>query len=754
MYAPPPIQLTRAQIEKLKQEAATRQAAKRASTESKDSSEQKPRSIPNSPNGGTPRKGRLGLGGMRKVSKPITAPPTSALPPPARRPGAEERDTVKRPSQPDVEKTSTAVTSPSHPGVRAERRAGSPRKAPVPPRRPPRPSSPLFTPSVLGSFPLSDGPSDLTPERSPPPVPEKSPRRQDSSTQLSQQVQPSPGPAASQEVVLRRSIVQLSIQDAHSGVEDVRSPEVLHSSKAGVVISAANGKLSPKPAKKLAFTEPASKSEHVNHRPAVQSGKVEKIPRKRASAADALEATLLELEYPGLQSQPRRATESSSKAASVLSPAAPFAEAHIPWKRRAKGETMSMLLDAGFFPLDSSSVRKRAFANLHVKPPPPSPSPYLDKELPDTPDSIAATPTEVYPGEKQRVLPPIPKVRKTVKPRRSPLAPVVTTSGRANGSAGPLVDPTVRLSSIPESMSVTENSPPPSASSGVTTLVATQLHLKGGSVLTVTPPELTAWERHVYIQGAIRLPKPAIMPRKNSIASLEPFQDVIEHVYQHALHVPRRRSDDAVVEDICEWFDAFGFEDIAYRGDVRMLDYNDIGEVDDLGNVIGPTDKGYSTPSSEPTASPLQKGMAREVVAALKSPMPPQPPIPPVETEETLRARGIARLSQGSRGSTSSRKESLTLGKAEAIASFTPLPEISMLVPASPTVPLASAASIARKMSGNQGGMEWADDIAEIDEHSAWVASAFIRRHPVHKRVPSKESRGPVGSMRWLMSAV
>lgn len=214
-------------------------------------------------------------------------------------------------------------------------------------------------------------------------------------------------------------------------------------------------------------------------------------------------------------------------------------------------------------------------------------------------------------------------------------------------------------------------------------LVATQIHLRNGSIVTLTPPELTAWQPALYLHGPIKLPKPTIMPRKNSVATLDPFQDAIERLYQDALASPRRRSDDAVVDDICEYFDAFGFDIVRFDGDDFLdVDFG-IGEVRDLAL----NNETFSTPPMEPTmVTPVEAMIANEMLEARDRPPSPSLQAPPVETEETLRARGIARLSRNSAGampdeSRSGRKESITLGKPQtsAVLPLLPAPETSML---------------------------------------------------------------------------
>lgn len=372
-------------------------------------------------------------------------------------------------------------------------------------------------------------------------------------------------------------------------------------------------------------------------------------------------------------------------------------------KRKRKGETMSMLVNEGFFP-----VAEMVYGNVNRRNKRPSPDigfrlnlpprlSFIDKDLPETPNSVQSTPIEVYQTEHEFPTRPRNKgrIQKSAGVQRSPLSLITEsdTNARSEGRSRRKSDQVSPggLAAIPEDAAGAEKSPP---ASGATTPVATQIHLRGGSIVTVTPPELTAWKPTVYIHGPIKLPKPAIMPRKNSVASLEPFQEAVDKVYQNALGIPRRRSDDAVVDDILDFFDEFGFEVVSFGGDrlSYMMDVDMDEDQEDLAEAI----ERFSTPPAEqPDPTPVEVVIAKEVLETTSSsPLATSrasvAPLvaPPVQTEETLRARGIARLSRTSAGSSSSekeklmkRKESLTLGSLETTAGLPllPAPEESML---------------------------------------------------------------------------
>ncbi|KAK4545651.1 hypothetical protein LTR36_002604 [Oleoguttula mirabilis] len=732
MFAPPPIQLSRAQIEQLKLEAEARarereekKQAKRKSTESGGSGDSLKkieshgslqRTESHSPN--PFRRNRLfGRSSKLRVSQPIAQP--------AREPAASPRH-QKQGSDEAAKRDSEERQYSSVPF------GEQPRRAPEPPKRPARPSS------GLSLFPIgSPVPSERfgevelrTPSNSPPPVPEKSPRRRSSASRRSQPVQPVEKQPSLPEASVSEALAKLSIDD-DGGSPDGKAPHPPQPSTASAVVGRRNSGSTLK-------TSPTKTSP-------TRTGAVDKVPGKRASATAAIRAAFLDAEGIAAKS-PRRATEGSITPANVSTTPA---EVQLPWKRRKKGETMSMLLDSGFFPggmltVDTKNISSRT---IHVKLPPPLS--LIDKDLPDTPDSILATPTELYHSAPRG---PLPKTkRKVAAPRRSPLAPLSKTSVKANGGERAADISPTRLSSIPELAGTSENSP---LSSGVNTPVATQIHLRGGSVITVTPPELTAWQRHIYVQGPIKLPKPAILPRKNSVATLEAFQEAIDQVYQDALTIPRRRSDDAIVEDICEWFDDFGFEDIGFEGDMLAVDEINVDEVDEMMELDEVDSQGgerFSTPPPEQVASPIEKVVAKEVIeqeaVETSGPMPfPKRTMPPVETEETLRARGIARLSQ------QARKESLTLSRLEAVIPITPAPETSMLATEVRREDEKMLDQIVDHGGMDQGGMDW-DEVEELDEQPAWSAPTIPNNHRgFNKRLLKKDTRNPVTKMRRLMA--
>lgn len=447
---------------------------------------------------------------------------------------------------------------------------------------------------------------------------------------------------------------------------------------------------------------------------------------------------------------------------------------------KANGATLAMLQTSDFYPDANDVVHSQI----------PAPPRFIDKDLPDTPNSIATTPTELY----EHSHAPFAEMRKgrtnSSTMMRSPLSVVSDTDAKSNSSPAPQPPPnaasdvlTHRLATIQEYKSLSENSPP---ASGTATPVATQIHLRGGSVVTVTPPELTAWQRSIYIHGPIRLPKPVILPRKNSVASMEPFQESIDRVYQDALFVPRRRSDDAVVDDVCEFFDDFGFDDIGSEGGLLaveqsgVFDENDAMDVNELDEPL----ERFTTPpgfQSVGDVSPVERLVAKDVVeASMSKPlvppiiMEPTVPLPPVETEETLRARGIARLSQLSTGRSSTSSRSSSYRKDKPIVSRRTSDSVSPIASDSktsmlPLLPAPEPSMLDSVMEashdeegdwveelspeGDAGGMDWSDDdLEETDVGASWTAPAVKQKKHGLDRAYGKESRNPVAKMRRFVA--
>ncbi|KAI7575081.1 hypothetical protein D0869_03935 [Hortaea werneckii] len=750
MFAPPPVHLSKAQIEGLRAASEARKAtAEEAKKEKRKSGESsysltKAESISSlqKPDSQSPKRkvGLFARGNKFKVSSPIAQD--------VERNEQAVKSRSRQDSEDARESKNLDISAVSPPPF-----AKQPRRAPMPPPKADRAATkmnmpPPIAPPPVGKPPAPPAPSP-PPAGPPPPVPHEPNVRQGSATlrghknMVGDSIDGTLLQAAEEHKVHGH-------QDSRSSDEKIRPPRPARASTDPVAPSA--GQTFKQPPVKAKRTTIGGKPEgdKIGFAP-FQANAVSKTP-KRTSAAASIRAALLDID--SLAPRPRGRSPSPLRKKDVDESAdgatSASSEAQLPWKRRRKGETISMLLDAGFFPekrlttdkLDTSKI-------LHVDLPPRLAP--IDKELPDTPDSILPTPTELYQTTARRPL-PVTQRNKVAK-RRSPLAHLSKTSARAN-SVDNNISPS-RLSAIPELAGTRDSSDSTPLSSGTTTPVATKIHLRNGSIVTVQPPESTAWERHSYIQGPIKLPKPIILPRNNSIASLDAFQEAIEQVYQEALTIPRRRSDDAVEEGICEWFDDFGFESVEFAGDILVVEDLALDDIHELGETHHDADNTsadhFVMAPQEQGASPIEKVVAKEVLELAKpAAIPEAPIIPPVETEGTLRAKGIARLSQ------QARKESMTLAKSETVYGITaPAPEQSMLSKAA----MSAVDDVPEEDEGDGVGWMvdqsgWSDsDPDELDEQPAWIAPAIQNNQGMLNRgLSKKETRNPVRKMRRLMA--
>ncbi|KAH9814268.1 hypothetical protein Tdes44962_MAKER05705 [Teratosphaeria destructans] len=685
MFAPTP--LSKADIEKLRAAKLAREAKKESPSESSPSPDTR-RTASNSSlqraDTQSPRtsvKSGFSLfsrNSKQRFSKPISTPvpdiPTSP----------EQAPKERKVSFSESTRTITPVAAPAVPKLASGpvSFAEQPRRAPEPPKKPQRAEDVLSTTpqrSRGSSFPHSP------PNSSPPAIPEKSPRRPSVGTRKVQHSNTEPVTATLGQLSTKGGVAN---DGGERPARPSRAPTApLASAGKGAVSNARSRRSMVDPDKRLS---------------GVRGGNVEKGHSRHSSGTASIRSTLDELDdFQG--KLPRRATDGQTSPTKAVPTSSP-ADMQLPWKRRKKGETMSMLLESGFFEKDMLADEDAGGEyDVRVKVPPPLFS------LPATPGSAAGTPTEIYQSKRASM-----NARKRVSSRskRSPLAQISTTNHKTNAKAvGQGGSPSSDLHAIPELNRGSENSLPASDVS-TPTLQSTQIHVRDGSIVTVTPPELTAYQRHVYLQGPIRLSKPVIAPRKNSVASLEAFQEAIDKVYQDALVIPRRRSDDAVIDDVCDWFESFGFDPVGYDGDIIMADLT-LDEIDE----VEETNPDFASPTE--IVTPVEARLAKEVVS--------RPVAPPVSTEEALRAKGKrVHMSHASGDIKESRRESMTLADGASILSVTsPRPEsfgpdalmaIAPAVPDTETVP----------QQHNASSFDWDDNVAEMESGASWTAPAVV----------------------------
>jgi hypothetical protein len=723
MFAPPPVQLSRAEV-------AARLEAKRRNVESAGSlTNSLHRHDSRSPSSSDRHHVFSNKAGKVKVSSSIpTSPPAS----PKRR--KKSSSIFKFVAGEEVE------DSPDLPNGFGEH----PRQAPEPPRRGTRPPSDFFERRGPGkSFP----PQTLVPQipqppLSPPPIPARSPRRilrqlRDNAESLRTQ-------SASHMSPVTDALSYLTLDDTSTN-ERPPQPRSLSAPVVSIpentTLMARSRQMSDVGGADSTCKRPRTDSVSIRD-PSIGIEDMEikgQSTSRRPSGTGSVRGMLQQRDKPNLSDSQELIARRSSEDDSNTESHSIGSESDRPWKHRRKAEgIMKPLSTASYTPAALKRNIDEATGGICL----PVPFKAMNKDLPATPTSINASPTGLY-----HVISPRPTRSAIQNPRhknkKSPLSPISTTHAKANSAGrGKEDDSPSRLSAIPELTKLSEKSP---ISSGLSTPIETQIHLRNGSVVTVSPPEMTAWKQTYYIQGPIKLPKPVIVPRKNSMASLEAFQEVVDQIYQEALNIPRRRSDDAVVDDVCEFVDDFGFDEINFEGDLLAADETMIDE------VKGDSDQDsgcFSNTPSDEEPSPVEKVLAQEIIHTLARPSQvPKPPIPPVENEETLRAKGIARLAHGMASHNQAtmqhdRNDTETMSKAEpTVLPLFPLPEESMLEAvlepswAENDVPMVD-------LKGDSSGFDWDDDVEELDSQTHWLhPGLFPRRRRAsrghHRRVPS-----------------
>lgn len=652
--------------------------------------------------------------------------------------------------------------------------------------------------------------------QSPPPLPDKSPKRRSSTKKLAEEQTPGRKSNARQageelqdtwsqssENCLSAAVAQLDLNDPERLIAPLRSstaPNFVNdkklspkSRKSSVERTRSTGQGSilitkkPRPRSIASSASNASTTSHSNKKVSkasnTGSGGSAFQPRGAASSATAaIEVALQDIgDVPHEQSGLRtagRATDGDLRscrdavatATTLLSNSREASPVRLPWKRTKRNETMSMLLDKGFcLPPDEMEESKLSFNLRKAMPPSPIRVPtqqwMRDRDSPGTPGSIAVTPTELYEGTVgSRVLSKrMTRGRGAMVNKRSPLGQTSETNAKANAkaSANDAFDAeAARLSVTSERLRALvpgENSP---LDSGISTPTPMQIQLRNGSVVALTTQEMTAWQRTMYIQGPIGLVKPPVVPRKGSIASLVPFQDAVDNLYQGALNTPRRRSDDATNDEICEFFDEFRFEDIGFGGDLlgpETADEHEEKEVDVDEMELDEAERFATPPMEIQEPTPLQEAKTKAIVDVGPKPVPRSPTrdVTPADSQEMLRAKGIARLSQMSAQSNDS--ASIRSRRNSTMSSMTVASERSF---ASSTVPLAEPTmlDIVEELPIYENkpdqGFDWDDDdvVEEVDDNSSWLVPAMLPRNGMGRGLSNRQTRNPVKRVRRFVT--
>ncbi|OJD29853.1 abc transporter [Diplodia corticola] len=256
---------------------------------------------------------------------------------------------------------------------------------------------------------------------------------------------------------------------------------------------------------------------------------------------------------------------------------------------------------------------------------------FEERPLPSTPMSMQPTPRELYPASDGSVStspslsssPALTPPATTSLPLRFPMPPshipgrpplqplpetpdIVddNTTDDMGASAYPLTPIATDLSSLSVIAGLGDDSPSahrktrsdsrPSRSSNSSragtyddasrssSVSTTSIRLRSGSVVTVIPPEQTAWQRTAYVAGPIRLnnfsnlasSSDASLPglsrkrgKAGSVASLDAFQDAIESLLENPATQGRRASDENALEELVEYFEDFGFSPAGGEGE-------------------------------------------------------------------------------------------------------------------------------------------------------------------------------------------
>ncbi|KAJ9623685.1 hypothetical protein H2203_005947 [Taxawa tesnikishii (nom. ined.)] len=370
------------------------------------------------------------------------------------------------------------------------------------------------------------------------------------------------------------------------------------------------------------------------------------------------------------------------------------------------------------------------------------------------------TPVEIYhpdsPETPRRR--PISYKGSAKKRQRSPLAAVREVNGKMNALPPVIEDEsdTTQLAPPPEGGVAQEDRRPSQVAEQPAPL---EIHLSTGAVVTVKPPELTAWQLSIYLQGPVRLPKPAVVPRNGSIASLEPFQEAVERVYQDALIIPRRKSDDAVVDDVCEWFEEFGFgygsfghehfkifeDEILTETETETVSkpLPAVASGGQFGSLPGSRPASLVLPDNAEVAQENQGPRRTSVPITVQDPTPEEenPPSPTTATPNIAHPPlPHSHISPSASPHTPS-------------TSVLPLPENTTPPPRTPPLRSPSLASSFLSNRGSKSSFEW--DVEETSARPPWLMTGrdSNKRRSVFKvpPPPKRASQNPVAKMRNLV---
>lgn len=330
-----------------------------------------------------------------------------------------------------------------------------------------------------------------------------------------------------------------------------------------------------------------------------------------------------------------------------------------------------------YYPADSSASTSPSPSPSPARTPPPTTS--LPLRFPMPPTHIP----------KRRPLQPLSETHNLINSNTNgdaisayPLTPIATDLGSLSIIAGlgedsPNARRSSRSGSRPPRAGQTSRSPAYTNTSRSSSVSTTSIRLRSGSVVTVIPPEQTAWQRTAYVAGPIRLnnfsnlannsnatlPGLPSQPRKaSSVASLDAFQGAVESLPDNPATQERRASDESVLEELVEYFEDFGFTPAS--GEKESLDCFWSADLDDENNnrsSYGSFGTGWMSPPPEkpvpalPVDFPTGHSMVAKRMSAMSGGMGAVEVIEMQDVERESMKRTPSLLSRGSRNSSERR---------------------------------------------------------------------------------------------------
>lgn len=214
---------------------------------------------------------------------------------------------------------------------------------------------------------------------------------------------------------------------------------------------------------------------------------------------------------------------------------------------------------------------------------------FSKRALPATPESAAPTPYEVWQprhrhgrsasSEKILPLPPLQRLQDSML-WPSPNAEITVTIPQTPVPRTDLASLSRLADLPPDSAAYSPDRDP----TDPTTRLARALRLRSGSVITLIPPEQTAWKPTAYYPGAIKLQKAGrLLTAPSSPSGLSSFNfnpdlaattvdDIFKKILDDSSSTHTKRSEDTTLNDVAHYMETYGFEPVTFSGDEFWLD--------------------------------------------------------------------------------------------------------------------------------------------------------------------------------------